>query len=229
MISNLCAAKQSFLFTNTQPRFAFETFFLQKINLNKMTKPKVIKKSSTAAKHKIVANDRDGKSLGPAATTLLNVLAVLVVGSPNNDSIKKSKLQLMAEIKGKSTFANAQTKLKNAGFILVEKDTVFITSSGMGAATIDAANINIPATNAALHDATKEKHKLNAKQIALFDHLANGGTYNKKEVQVALGINASSTWANLMTSLKKLEIVEYDRETIRLTDAMFEIEGRPEM
>ena len=196
-----------------------------------MTKPKVAKKSSTATKHKIVGGDSGGAggggtNMNAGALKVLNVAAAISVKLGTAD-VPRQQVVMLAGIKAKSTFANALTKLKNADFITFTSQSITVTEKGKDAADVDAANVSIPATNADLHDSIKEQYKLKAKQIALFDHLADGGTYNKKEVQAALEINASSTWANLMTSLKKFGIVEYDRVTIKFTDDMFKVEGRP--
>jgi hypothetical protein len=37
----------------------------------------------------------------------------------------------------------------------------------------------------------------------------------------------NSTWANMLTPLKKLDIIDFDRETIWLADDMFPVGGRP--
>ena len=188
-----------------------------------MPKQKVCKKSSTAAKHKVGGST---SANGGASAKILNVAAAVAAQTGKFEVPRKQIVVLVGKM-GKSTVANALTNLKNEGLIEFTAATITVTLKGMDAADVDSANVNLPTTNAELHKSTKETYKLNKMQIVLFDHLADGGTYNKVEVKDALDIGANSTWANLMTSLKKLEIVEFDRTTIRLTDKMFEIDGRP--
>jgi hypothetical protein len=183
-----------------------------------MTKPNVAKKKSSAIKHKI-------DTLSGANAKVLNIAASLTAQLGKKE-IPRKKLHDLCCI-GKSTFANALTKLKNNGFVVVSSGHITVTPQGMEAADIDAANIKIPKTNAEYQKTVQEQYKLKGKQIALMDYLADGRTYKKIEVKDALGIDGKSTWANLMTGLKKHEIIEFDRQDIKMTDNMFEVEGRP--
>ena len=189
-----------------------------------MPKAQVAKKASTA-KHKS-GGGGGSKQIKGAAKNILDVAAA-VSARTNKAEVSREQVILLIGKLGKSTIGNAFTALSKAGLLIITPKTLTVTSMGMDAADVDAANITIPTTNAELHDSIKETYKLNKNQLALFDYLADGGTYNKKEVKAALKIPGKSTFANLLTNLKKMQIVEFDRDTIKLTDKMFEIEGRP--
>eukprot|EP00537_Pseudo-nitzschia_pungens_P005300 CAMPEP_0172377246 /NCGR_PEP_ID=MMETSP1060-20121228/68801_1 /TAXON_ID=37318 /ORGANISM="Pseudo-nitzschia pungens, Strain cf. cingulata" /LENGTH=345 /DNA_ID=CAMNT_0013104923 /DNA_START=517 /DNA_END=1559 /DNA_ORIENTATION=+ len=62
---------------------------------------------------------------------------------------------------------------------------------------------------------------------ALLDELSDGRVHSKKEAAAAIGCTMNSTWANMLTPLKKLKLIRFDRETIELTDDVFPF-GRPE-
>jgi len=83
-------------------------------------------------------------------------------------------------------------------------------------------------SNEDYHEKVKDKFKLTIRARQLFDELSDGRTRNKKEVAAAIGCKMNSTWANMLTPLKKLDIIDVDRETIKLEDDMFPL-GRPNL
>ena len=74
----------------------------------------------------------------------------------------------------------------------------------------------------------QDQHKLKAKAVELINYIQDGASYEKEDVANHLGLKMNSTFSNLLTPLKKLEIIEFDRKTIRLTDKMFPFEPRVE-
>jgi len=101
--------------------------------------------------------------------------------------------------------------------------TITITDKGIEKAeTIDMSH----ASNEEYHAKIKVQFKLSARACQLFDELVDGRSRNKKEMSSIVGCKTYSSWANMLTPLKKLKIVDYDKQTIKLTDDMFPF-GRP--
>ena len=126
---------------------------------------------------------------------------------------------------GKSTIANALTKHKKAGSITFDSKTVTITEAGLEQA--DVSDDLSFATNEEFHKKIQDSLNLNDRSRQLFAELADGRVHQKKEVAEAMGMKMNSTWANMLTPMKKQSVVIYDRETIQLTDDMFPF-GRPD-
>ena len=192
------------------------------------------KKKSSSAKHHVNVGSPNSPGAGGTAKgavlTILNKAAALKTAL-GQDSLERKKLPALTGIHGKSTIANALTKLKNEGWMLVTPDSVTITGSGMNAADPTAVGTimeDIPTTNAAYHKSVKEQYKLKPKAIELFDCIQDGKVYEKEKVAEKIGMKMNSTFANLMTSLKKHGVIEYDTKTVRLTDAMMPFEHRAE-
>ena len=93
---------------------------------------------------------------------------------------------------------------------------------------VEEAAKDIPTTNKAHHENVKAQLKLKPKQTELFDYIQDGRTYQKAEVATAINLKMNSTFSNLLTSLKKIGVIEFDRTTIRLTDEMFPFGPRGE-
>lgn len=191
---------------------------------NNNSKAVATKKTANAAKRKAAANNMGGG----AAMTLLNTVAGLK-HALSQLSVERIKLPSLTGIQGKSTIANALTKLKNQGFMIVERDFVSVTDAGMQAADPEAmaqAAANVPTSNAAQRELVAKQYKLKAK--AVMEYMADGKTYIKTEVAAEVGCKMNSTFANLLTGLKKAGTIEFDRTTMQLTDAMFPFEPRSE-
>jgi hypothetical protein len=178
---------------------------------------KKVIKASQATKHKTGG----GAAPSGAAATILNTVAALKA-KRGKESIERKKLSALTGIQGKSTIANALTKLKVNGWMEVTASTPTITDEGMDAADPGAVAVDdIPTTNVGFHDAVKKQYKLKAKECDLFDHIADGKTYIKKDVAAAIDCKMNSTFANMMTKLKKHDILEFDRTTMRLHNDMY--------
>ena len=177
--------------------------------------------------HQNMPSKRSTSTGGNASQTVLNVIASVSQLNGSKDVRRKeveSFLNCQAPM-GKSTFANSLTKLKKEGLISTSKSGVItISKKGMDKATVQDMS---KATNEDFHKSIKEKSKLTEKQRALFDYLADGKVHNKKEAAAAIGCKMNSTWANMLTKLKKLGIIEFGRETINLTKKMFPL-GMPD-
>ena len=145
------------------------------------------------------------------------------------DSVERKKLPALTGYTGKSTIANALTKLKNQGWLIVSTTEVRITDKGFENADSSAfEGVNVPTSNEGFHDSVKAQYKLKPKAIALFDAIADGRTYQKTDVATAIGCKMNSTFSNALTDLKKFGIIEFDRTTVRLTDDMLPVEPRSE-
>ena len=188
----------------------------------------IAKKKATTVKHATPC--AGGAKASGAVLTILNVAAAqkLRLGQ---DSIDRKTLPALTGIHGKSTIANALTKIKNNGWMVVTPQEVTITEAGIAAAdaeAVQAAMQNIPTTNAEYRQSVQDQHKLKAKAVELINYIQDGASYEKEDVANHLGLKMNSTFSNLLTPLKKLEIIEFDRKTIRLTDKMFPFEPRVE-
>ena len=201
---------------------------MAKANPQKKAAAAAAKKKSSIVKHKVGSSG--GTALSGAALTILNKAAALKKALGQN-SLERSKLPALTGIQGKSTIANALTKLKNDNLMLVAPGEITITDLGMekvNPAEVTAILEEIPTTNAEFHEKVKETHKLKPKQIELFECIQDGKAHQKKEVARKLDMKMNSTFANLLTSLKKLGIIEFENKTVRLTDTMMPFEARPE-
>lgn len=193
-----------------------------------MTKVKVAKKSQPSTKPSKKSSSAGGI---PAHVTILNTIAFQKIRF-KKESVERKQLPSLTHIKGKSTIANGLTKLKNAGWITFTSQDVTITDLGMDNVDMTALdNVKPPATNKEHIEAVIEDHsqiKSKEKAMGLIKIIIDGRRYQKKDIAEELGMKMNSTFANLLTSLKKANIAEYDKETIRLTDEMFVCKPRVE-
>jgi hypothetical protein len=192
-----------------------------------MPKPKVAKGKSSATKHSKSSRGKSSSSSSEGAVqTILNVAATLASLQSDSNSVPRKKVVDFAKLEGvmgTSTFANALTKLKKLNWITMSSGSIDVTDKGMSQAKItDMSSVS----NEDYHEKVKDKLKLKTKARELFDDLSDGRTRNKKEVAAAIGCKMNSTWANMLTPLKKFGIIDFDRETIWLADDMFPV-GRP--
>lgn len=164
---------------------------------------------------------------GNASRTVLNMIASVSQLNGSKD-VPRQEVENYISCKapmGKSTFANSLTKLKKEGLISTSKSGIItINKKGMDNAIVQDMS---KATNEDFHKSIKEQSKLTERQRDLFDYLKDGKVHNKKEVAAAIGCKMNSTWANMLTKLKKLGIIEFGRDTINLTKKMFPL-GMPD-
>ena len=191
-------------------------------------KNKQARKKTTPAKATKTTAKRSSKpsSAGSAAQKVLNVTAMLArLSGCNNVSKEKMIAFVKCEgVTGNSTIRNALAKHKKAGLLVVAPKVITITEEGLSQADI---NVDLAfANNEEYQKKIQEQMKLKPSACELMQELVGGRVRNKKEVAAALGMKMNSTWRNLLTPLKKLNILAYDKGTIQLTDDMFPF-GRP--
>jgi len=190
------------------------------------TMPKVVKAIKKSTKAKLAPSG--GSSNGGAHTKILNTVAALQQNL-GREEVERKKLPALTGIQGKSTIANALTKLKNSDWMTVTPTKVSITDKGMANADLSAIDqIDLPTNDADYHESVKNQFGLKPKAIELFDVIADGRPHKKKDVVAALGMKMNSTFANLLTGLKKLNIIEYTASEVQLHADMFPFGGRPE-
>lgn len=189
-----------------------------------MPKQAIVKKA-VHAKHKMESNTgSSGSSLSGAALKILNVIAH-TSATMRVDEVCRKQVQHLSGIKGKSTIANALTKLKNDGLVVVTPGMLSLTPMGKEAAD-PIEESDIPANNAEFQ--AMKTRELPERALQLFEAVADGRDHRKKDVASAIGLKMNSTFANLLTKLKKDGIIEFDRENVRLAQSMFPFEPRPE-
>lgn len=186
-----------------------------------MTKQTVAKKSTTS-KHGI------GKSVPPTAEKILNVCAVMKI-LQKKDSVERKRLSALTGIGGQSTIGKGLTYLKNREWLDVHPKEVSITEEGMQHAKTDDIDMgDLPTTNDGHRENMKKMHKLKPKACELLDLIADGKTYDKKEIAELMGMKMNSTFGKVLTALKQANLAEVETKTIRLADDMFPIEPRAE-
>jgi hypothetical protein len=193
-----------------------------------MAKRTVARKSPVSRKHTVSSGRAKGASAlgGGTQQKILDVAAVLTKKFGTKD-VSRKKVMMLCGITAASTFANALTKLKREGAVTFTGQSMVVTSRGMDMASTDITGISIPTSNTELQESLKDQYKLSEKSRMLIDVLSDGLVHKKADVAAAIGCVMNSTFANMMSKLKKLGIIEFDRHTMKLTDAMFEVEGRP--
>ena len=190
-------------------------------NNNKSNSKAAAAKKSTSTKHKIV-------SLGPTPMKILNVAALQKVQFGKD--LDKSQISVLTGIGGGSTIRKGLAALKKQEYIEVDGGNVIITDKGMDNADLSSIDLaSLPKTNRDHHETIKTQRKLTAKEIAVFDTLADGRVYTKEKVRIATGSQKNSTWRKLLASLKNKNVLEYpDANSLQLTKEMFPFEPRPE-
>lgn len=170
---------------------------------------------------------------GSAPQTILNVIATLLtvpaVANKNKMSMTNEVPRTMVAqfattqgVQGKSTFANALTKLKKEQQIVMHTSSMIeITRKGLASSTPIhdlSAQTNAEYQNKVIYT----QHALTGNMLRLVQLLQDGQPQSKKTVCVTqLNMKLNSTWSNMLTKLKKMNIVTFDRETIQLSDAMY--------
>ena len=159
-----------------------------------------------------------------AMKQILDMTATVAM-TEGKDEVDKKQVIDMAGKLGKSTILNAFTSLKRMNLLIVTPKTLTITPLGKELA--DTENVPIMTTNEEYFAHVKDNYELKPKEIELFDLLADGKVHTKGEVSGALGMKLNSTFANLLTGMKKKKIIKYNSKTIEMEEAMFKF-GKPE-
>lgn len=186
-------------------------------------------KASSSSSAKAIGKSSVGVVVGKAGMTILNKVASLKLGA-HQDEVERSQLHALTGIAGKSTIANALTKLKNAAWMKVTPKTVIITEEGLAAADEDVMEqmlMDTPQTNEDHRQAVaKTFGNIKPRGMELVDFIGDGRKYGKAKVAVAIGCKMNSTFANILTPLKKAKMIEFDKSHVWLTDEMFPFEPR---
>jgi hypothetical protein len=167
------------------------------------------------------------KSL-PIHQRILNVTASLSKRKCIKHACRKQVAGLCGLASQTKGFTNSLSMLKNQKqFLTFDKDTITINANGIIHADVGP---ELGSNNDLLEEA-KTKVKGN-KAKKLLDYLFDGQT--KTRVDVADHIDSphsSKGFTNLVSSIKKLEYIEYvilDGEpALRMTDELFACDGRP--
>ena len=126
------------------------------------------------------------------------------------------------------SYVNSLGLLKNKKkYIVFDKETITITELGL----VHAEPIAQAKSNQELLDTAKEKVKGKGKLV--LDVLFDGKTHSRVAVGEAIDADPTKkSFMNIFGPLKKLEFIEYVKDEagepgFRMTDCLFEIEGRP--
>lgn len=179
-------------------------------------------KKCTSSKH-ATPKSRSCSGNSGAHQKVLDTAAMLVMTTGENPLERQSLVQMIGTM-GKSTLANAFTKLKKLGWMNVNAKSVEVTDLGMENADTD--NVKIVTTNEEHQAQLKEKLKLKDREMELFDLLVDGEIHDAETIAKEMGMKMNSTWANLKTSLKKKGILDFQGKTLKLSDKMYPF-GRP--
>lgn len=175
-----------------------------------MAKPKAAKKGPRSSKHR----------------RILYVLATL--RRRGKTDAPRKKVAFLAELKLNSTFGKYLTTLKDEGCIEYGPQTSLrITDKGLEEVDDELVDDLPEETNEAAHSQIKEK-QLKGKEVQIFEHIVDGGVYDKKDLAQAIGVPFNSTFGKWLTSMYKKDIVEYpSKGTVTLsTETCFPC-GRP--
>jgi hypothetical protein len=174
----------------------------------------------------MLASMKISKQNKSASMKILNTLAA-IKSKLGRDVVQRSNLTILTGIKGKSTIANALTTLKTLRWVAITKSTIRITDFGMENADRKAIEATtVPTSNKETQEIIIKLFELKPKAIELVRAIADGQPHLKGNAASAIGYQENSTWFNLLTLLKKHEIIVFNRDFIQLHDSMFPF-GRP--
>ena len=154
-------------------------------------------------------------------------LALMLEGRLGTTDIPRQQLAAMSGVKA-NTFVVTISNMKNKqGWIEYDKDSIRLTDAGRAKARIvDEGEVMVD--NETVQADVKKKFKLGGQPGLLFDALTDGRAHDREATAAAIGCTNKATLAVMLSNLKKKGIIEYDRNTIRLTDMCFAFGGRPE-
>ena len=180
----------------------------------KTTKSQPAKKASSAKKGSATKKEQG------APQRILD--CVLLHETMHNESNAPRQKVMSASGVKSSTFPVTISGMKKKGLIEYDKEFIRLTEEGRAQANPAA----VPIDNKTAQDEIREKHKVGGKAALLFDILVDGCTHDRAEIQTAIGCDNKATFSVMICNLKKKEIIEYDKTTIRMTDLCFPL-GRP--
>ena len=143
---------------------------------------------------------------------VLDAIATVQVRTPGSTSAPREEVIDLCKtlgVKGKSTFLNALTDLKNLKLIQVLERgaSIELTDEGSELANTEEGEVS---TNKEFHELKKRQAKLTKPgELAVFDLLKDRQVHSKDEIFKASEFKANnSTFANFLTKLKKAKIIE---------------------
>ncbi len=161
---------------------------------------------------------------GPTGVqNILNSALFFEQSSGGNYNIPRKRILTMSGVKA-NTFVVTLSNMKKKGLIEYNKDTVRLTKAGRAKAELVT---NLPIMdNASAQKDIKIRFEIRGKPAELFDQLVDGGIHKREILVSGLGLKSKNSAAVMLSRLKKIGIIEYDKTTIKLTDICFPF-GRP--
>lgn len=134
------------------------------------------------------------------------------------DEAPKDRISSMAKVSS-STLPSLLSRMVKKGQIEygVEPSTIKLTDKGMAL----AEPLDIPTSNEELHEELKKD--LKGKSLRIFEFIADGKVYDKKDVMEAVECTNPKTFAPLVSrELRKQNLVHFpSKNTIQLTKDCF--------
>jgi hypothetical protein len=183
-----------------------------KSNQQKLTKSVPVKVSPASKKHGAPSLSSSSSSTKVPAQSM----------NPGATSAPRDEVVALSKISGKSTFANALTDLKKLKLILVISNGSQIELTDEGSELANTHEISYM-TNEEHHEMVKKQWELKDKELSVFELLQDGEIHTREDIFKASGCKAkNSTFANLLTKLKKAKILEsVGNGDFKMPDKMF--------
>jgi hypothetical protein len=138
-----------------------------------------------------------------------------------------------------STFPVTISGLKKKGYIDYDKECIRLTDLGR----TEASKVGVPSsqtmmgfggnsnsnatTNEKVQETLKRTHKLTGGQRGmLFNLLLDGRLHDRTATAETIGCTNKASFAVMLSNMKKIGIIQYDKNTISLSDMCFPM-GRP--
>jgi hypothetical protein len=182
---------------------------------NNNSKPKKAVKKQSSPKY--------NKDSGGGRQRILDLLLAIEMQS-GNVNVPRKMVASQVGIKD-STFAVTISIMKNKHDLIdYDKETIHLTDKGRS----KAVPAKRPLDNETAQKEIMERYKLGGSGMAglLFKMLLDGQVHDRQAVSSNIGCTNKGTIAVLLSKLKKSQVIEYDRNTIRLSDKCFPY-GRP--
>lgn len=197
--------------TKTEAGAAEQSPFTINTKVAKKMKPhskSVAKKVSSSSKHALAYSIKAPTKIKASHQKVLDAIAGCLLRVPGSTRAPRAEVVAMSKITGKSTFANALTELKKMRLILVVSNGTELELTDEGSELADTPE-DMPTDNASHHEAIKEQFELKGEELLVFDLMKDGNTHSREEIFMASGCKAkNSTFANLLTKLKKASILQ---------------------
>lgn len=185
------------------------------ININGDQAKRVVAKKSKSSS----SSSKKGTSSGSQRILDFVLCIESSSGSPN---VPRETMTMICGIRP-TTLPVTLCNMKKKGLVQYSKDTVRLTEKGRALANEHAVFFM---DNGAAQADIKTKFKIGGKAALLFDQLADGLVHDRHSIVDSLGFKSKNSAAVMLSNLKKNGVIEYDKSTIKMTDACFPF-GRP--